>query len=76
MRVRTPSCSFSPIFDDDLMDLVDSSGVTLLTPSILTPHYGIEFYYTKDKSIITTVGQLNFFQWAIKNLIIKYISKN
>jgi len=36
----------------------------------------IEFYYDNNNSIVTTVGQLNFFQWAIKNNIIKYIKKN
>ena len=36
----------------------------------------ISFYYKVDKSIITTVGQLNFFKWAIENDIIKYIRDN
>lgn len=36
----------------------------------------IQFYYTKNEHIITTVGQLNFFQWAIQQNIIKYIYKN
>ncbi len=36
----------------------------------------ITFYYTKDKFITTTVGQLNFFRWSITNNIIKYIEKN
>ena len=26
--------------------------------------------------IITTVGQLNFFKWAIENYILEYIEKN
>ena len=26
--------------------------------------------------IISTLGQLNFFKWAINNLIIEYITKN
>jgi len=30
----------------------------------------------KDKKIITTIGQLNFFKWAIDNLIIEYINDN
>ena len=29
-----------------------------------------------DKEIETTVGQLNFFKWAIDNLIIDYIKEN
>jgi len=33
----------------------------------------IKFNYTKDKSIETTIGQLNFFKWSIDNLIIDYI---
>jgi hypothetical protein len=36
----------------------------------------IHFYYSKDKYIITTVGQLNFFKWAIENNIIEYIKSN
>ena len=31
------------------------------------------FYYDKDKYIITTIGQLNFFKWAIENDLINYI---
>ena len=27
----------------------------------------IKFYYGKDKYIVTTVGQLNFFKWALEN---------
>jgi hypothetical protein len=30
----------------------------------------------KKKKIITTVGQMNFFKWAIENKIISYIEKN
>lgn len=33
----------------------------------------IHFYYTKDKFISTTVGQLNFFKWLLENHIIDYI---
>ena len=33
----------------------------------------IEFEYDQGKKIETTVGQLNFFKWAIENLIIDYI---
>jgi hypothetical protein len=35
----------------------------------------IEFSIGKKK-IITTIGQLNFFKWAIDNLIIEYINDN
>jgi len=33
----------------------------------------IKFYYTKTKCLNTTVGQLNFFKWAIINKILEYI---
>jgi hypothetical protein len=33
----------------------------------------IRFYYEDNKYFITTVGQLNFFKWAIQNYIIDYI---
>ncbi|MBD23898.1 MAG: hypothetical protein CMG46_02680 [Candidatus Marinimicrobia bacterium] len=33
----------------------------------------IEFEYKEGQKIETTVGQLNFFKWAIENLIIDYI---
>jgi len=36
----------------------------------------IQFTYDDNKSIETTVGQLNFFKWAIDNLIIDYIKEN
>ena len=36
----------------------------------------IRFFYDDNKFIITTVGQLNFFRWAIKNDIIRFISEN
>jgi hypothetical protein len=36
----------------------------------------INFFYNTDKSITTTVGQLNFFKWAIDNNILDYIKKN
>lgn len=32
--------------------------------------------YNNGESIHTTIGQLNFFRWAIENLIIEYIEKN
>ena len=32
----------------------------------------IPFYYMDGKCIITTIGQLNFFKWAIQNKIIDY----
>ena len=38
--------------------------------------YRINYFYNKNNSIITTVGQLNFFRWAIKNNIINYILNN
>jgi len=36
----------------------------------------LNFYYNNDKYITTTVGQLNFFKWAIENNVIKYINDN
>jgi hypothetical protein len=36
----------------------------------------IAFYYEKDKDITTTVGQLNFFRWAIEHQVLKYIKEN
>ena len=33
----------------------------------------IVFHYGKDKEISTTIGQLNFFRWAIENDIIKHL---
>ena len=36
----------------------------------------INFYYNSENSIVTTVGQLNFFRWAIVNNVITYIDKN
>ena len=36
----------------------------------------LRFFYTNDKFIITTVGQLNFFKWAIQNNIINFIIQN
>ena len=33
----------------------------------------INFYYDDGKSIETTVGQLNFFKWAIQNGVLGYI---
>lgn len=39
----------------------------------------IQFYYDindKNKYILTTVGQLNFFKWAIENNILNYIDEN
>lgn len=34
----------------------------------------IKFYYNDDEFIITTVGQLKFFKWAIENNMLDYIS--
>jgi hypothetical protein len=36
----------------------------------------IPFYYGDNKCIITTIGQLNFFKWAISNNIIQYVRDN
>jgi hypothetical protein len=36
----------------------------------------IIFLYDNDEEQITTVGQLNFFRWAIENKIIEYIKSN
>ena len=36
----------------------------------------IRFYYEDNKYFITTVGQLNFFKWALENHIIEYINKH
>lgn len=36
----------------------------------------INFYYIPDKCITTTVGQLNFFKWAIDNNILEYIKEH
>ena len=36
----------------------------------------IRYFYTPTNYIITTVGQLNFFKWAIENNVIQYIENN
>ena len=36
----------------------------------------ISFKYNDTDSVVTTVGQLNFFKWAIENDILKYIGSN
>ena len=36
----------------------------------------IPFYYDKEKYVITTIGQLNFFKWAISKKIIEYVTNN
>lgn len=36
----------------------------------------IQFYYNNDEYITTTVGQLNFFKWTIKNSVLSYIENN
>lgn len=36
----------------------------------------VPFYYGDNKCIITTIGQLNFFRWAISNGIIDYVRQN
>ena len=36
----------------------------------------IKYIYDGDKYVVTTVGQLNFFRWALENDIIAYIETN
>ena len=36
----------------------------------------INIPYKEDKAIQTTIGQLNFFKWALENDVIKYIIEN
>ena len=36
----------------------------------------INIPYKDDKQIQTTIGQLNFFKWALENEVIKYIEEN
>ena len=36
----------------------------------------IDFYFNETQYITTTVGQLNFFRWAIQNNVIDYILNN
>jgi hypothetical protein len=36
----------------------------------------ITFFYDKENSIETTIGQLNFFRWIIQNEILEYIMLN
>ena len=36
----------------------------------------IPFFYDKDNCIITTIGQLNFFKWAISNDVVNYVTEN
>jgi hypothetical protein len=36
----------------------------------------IAFYYDINKCAVTTIGQLNFFRWAISSGILKYVKKN
>jgi hypothetical protein len=36
----------------------------------------IKFYYTNTEYFYTTVGQLNFFRWAISNNVLDYIEMN
>lgn len=36
----------------------------------------IPFKYAKDKFVLTTFGQLNFYKWAIQNGVLEYIEKN
>lgn len=36
----------------------------------------IAFYYDEKKCIITTLGQLNFFRWAVKYHVLDYVEQN
>jgi hypothetical protein len=36
----------------------------------------ILFYYEQDKSVETTIGQLNFFRWVLQNSLLAYITDN
>lgn len=36
----------------------------------------ITFVYQKDKSVETTIGQLNFFRWIVQNNILDYVISN
>jgi hypothetical protein len=36
----------------------------------------IRFYYEDNKYFVTTVGQLNFFKWALENNIVDYIQEH
>lgn len=36
----------------------------------------IPFYYQENKCIITTIGQLNFFKWAIESKILDYVQNH
>jgi len=36
----------------------------------------IMFYYKEEEHIVTTVGQLNFFRWAMDNNILDYVKKH
>lgn len=36
----------------------------------------IVFYYGSDQTLNTTLGQLNFFRWAIENEVINHLEKN
>lgn len=36
----------------------------------------IVFYYGSDQTLNTTLGQLNFFRWAIQNEVINHLEKN
>ena len=36
----------------------------------------IAFKYNEDKYLVTTIGQLNFFRWAIRNNVINYVEEH
>jgi hypothetical protein len=36
----------------------------------------IPFYYNETEYVITTIGQLNFFKWAISKKVLDYVINN
>jgi hypothetical protein len=64
-RTFDPFCRRQRIF----FNTVDNSVILLST----TDH---AIYNTRSDGIVTTVGQLNFFQWAITNHVIDYAFEN
>jgi hypothetical protein len=46
-----------------------------LTPVFLNDD-DINLYKQKDNGVVTTIGQLNFFKWALNNDVIKYCFNN
>src|SRR5437660_214206 len=61
--------------EDLLMEkLVDFYKKRLFDP--FCRHSRIQFRYSENNVVITTIGQLNFFKWALKNGVIKYVGEN